>query len=298
VLNIHQLPLGDGKLSTAPMRGYLMSCMTNFPPPFGPHRTLPWIHGTTWDLTEKISAMGRVSWPQAQFKITTTGTDRLLSRLIEGNGLPVETPTGNFPIAPDDPAFQFDPNPNSIQSQQITLKLPLNPTPAPAASCVRMGMVGVALNGVAIYNALDANGRDAVAYEVQDLCSGHPQRQGQYHYHGPSPCLPAETAKEALIGYALDGFGIYSMYDAQGRELTDNDLDECHGRTSEVQWNGGRHVIYHYVLTREYPYTVGCFRGTAIRTPRVPGAGRGPFRFGPGGAPPFFPGPSGGQPAP
>ena len=129
-----------------------------------------------------------------------------------------------------------------------------------------MGMIGVALNGVAIFNALDLGGRDAVAHEVQDLCNGHPQMQGQYHYHGPSVCLPNQAANETLIGYALDGFGLYSSYDAQARELTDADLDECHGRTSEVMWDGARVSMYHYVLTREYPYTVGCFRGTPART--------------------------------
>jgi hypothetical protein len=131
-----------------------------------------------------------------------------------------------------------------------------------------MGMIGVALNGVAIFNALDAGGRDAVAHEVQDACSGHPQMSGEYHYHGPSACLPNESGNEVLIGYALDGFGIYSLYDANGRELTNADLDDCHGRVSEVEWDGKRAVMFHYVLTREYPYTVGCFRGTPESLPR------------------------------
>ncbi len=134
-------------------------------------------------------------------------------------------------------------------------------------------------------------GRDAVAHEVQDLCDGHPQMHGEYHYHGPSPCLPNENADEKLIGYALDGFGIYSSYDAHGNELTDADLDACHGRTSTVTWNGRRVSIYHYVLTREYPYMLGCFKGTPAidRQRRGPRGGRGrPMRgaFGPEGPPP------------
>ena len=44
-----------------------------------------------------------------------------------------------------------------------------------------MGMVGIALNGVVVYNALDDAGRDAAAYEVQDQCGGHPQGSGEYH---------------------------------------------------------------------------------------------------------------------
>jgi hypothetical protein len=77
--------------------------------------------------------------------------------------------------------------------------------------------------------------------------------------------MPGATNKEQLIGYALDGFGIYSLYDAQGRKLTDADLDECHGRASEVERNGKRQKIYHYVLTRGYPYTIGCYRGTPVQ---------------------------------
>ena len=136
-----------------------------------------------------------------------------------------------------------------------------------------MGMIGVALNGVAIFNALDALGRDAVAHEVQDLCSGHPEPRGTYHYHGPSPCLPGETGNEQLIGYALDGFGIYSMVDASGTELTNANLDACHGRTSVVVWDGKPQSIYHYVLTREYPYTIGCFMGTPQRLHQGPPPG-------------------------
>ena len=267
VLDIHHLPLGDGHISTTPERGNVMSCRMG-PGRGGARHVGNWIHGDTWDLTEKLHVEGKVSWPEAQFAITETKDGRIVSRIIKGNGLPVKTLTGNFPVAPDDPAYQIDRNPNSIEPQNIALTLPANPAIAAEPSCVPMGMIGVALNGVAIFNALDDGARDAVAHEVQDLCNGHPQMRGEYHYHGPSPCLPGETAEEQLIGYALDGFGIYSIYDANGTELTDADLDACHGRVSKVMWNGTRVAIYHYVLTREYPYTIGCFRGTPLRLAR------------------------------
>ncbi len=128
-----------------------------------------------------------------------------------------------------------------------------------------MGMVGVISNGVPLFNALDDAGRDAVAHEVQDHCNGHPMKQGEYHYHGPSSCIKGATDNNTLIGYALDGFGIYSMFDADGKELTNRDLDECHGRVSRVMWDGKEVNMYHYVLTREYPYTVGCFKGTPVQ---------------------------------
>ena len=267
VLDAHHLPLGDGRVSATPTRGVVMSCRMTFRQGGALHDG-PWIHGDTWDLAEKPTVRGDVTWPDARFAIATTGTGRVVSRVVRGNGLPVDTPTGQFPIARRDPAFAFDRNPNAIAPHDVALTLPRDPVPASSPSCVPMGPIGIALNGVAIFNALDDGGRDAVAHEVQDLCSGHPQMRGEYHYHGPSPCLPAQTADEALVGYAIDGFGIFSMYDANGREITDADLDECHGRTSEIDWDGQRVSLYHYVLTREYPYTVGCFRGTPVAMPR------------------------------
>ena len=52
----------------------------------------------------------------------------------------------------------------------------------------------------------------------------------------------------------------------RAERLADADLDECHGHTREVTWDGKRVTIYHYHATPEFPYTVGCFRSTAIRT--------------------------------
>ena len=261
-------------MSASPKAGFVFACQQAFfiNAPGGAQMDGPWIHGAVWDLTEKIHVQGVVNWPEAQFQITSAGDDRVVTRVLTGNGLPVDTPTGQFPVAPSDPAFQIDRNPNRIAAQSIALTLPRRPGAAAQASCVPMGLIGVALNGVAIFNALDAGGRDAVAHEVQDLCSGHPEMRGEYHYHGPSPCLPNEDANEMLVGYAADGFGIFSTYDAHGRELTNADLDECHGRTSDIPWDGDRVSMFHYVVTREYPYTVGCFRGTPASLPQ---GGRG-----------------------
>ena len=49
-----------------------------------------------------------------------------------------------------------------------------------------------------------------------------------------------------------------------GKTLHDTDLDACHGTTSTVLWNGHLVTLYHYVLTPEYPYTLGCFKGTPV----------------------------------
>lgn len=258
-LQAHELPLGDGKISTTPKVGYLMSCVQHWRR--APMHGGPWIHGDEWNPAEKPAVEGSVSWPTHRISITVKGNERIIS----ANNLPDHT-TGVFPISPSDPAYQYDRNPNHIRAQDILLKLPLNPKLAAKPSCVPMGMIGFAATGVAIYNAVDDGGVDAAAHEMQDRCHGHPQHIGQYHYHGPSPCMPNEKTS-GLVGYALDGFGIYGMRDrATGRILTEADLDACHGTTSLVLWNGKLAKMYHYVLTQEYPYTVGCFRATPVKS--------------------------------
>ena len=259
-LDVHTLPIGDENVSTSPKKGYIFSCQQNFNEG-GAEHIGNWVHNNTWDLTEKIHVEGDVLWPKAVFNITKKGNERI----INGNGLPLDSPTGIFPVQLSDPASQIGRNPNYIEKQNYSFSLPLNPTFAAQPSCVPMGIVGIGLNGVAIFNGLDAAGRDAVVHEVQDLCNGHPDEAGTYHYHGPSPCLPHANESNALVGYALDGFGIYSMYDKNGKAIRSLQLDSCHGMTSEIMWDGKMVNMYHYVLTNDYPYTIGCFRGTPVK---------------------------------
>jgi hypothetical protein len=125
------------------------------------------------------------------------------------------------------------------------------------------------------HDHLDASGRDAGAHETQDACDGHPQGQGIYHYHTYSPCLSTKASQRpgssTLVGYALDGGGIYLERDDHGNLPADADLDACQGRTSAITWDGKRVVMYHYDVTLEYPYTVGCYHGTPVSTHQAPG---------------------------
>ena len=67
-----------------------------------------------------------------------------------------------------------------------------------------------------------------------------------------------------LLGYALDGYGIYGPW-YNGKVLMSADLDVCHGTTSAVMWHGALTTIYHYVSTYDFPYTLGCYHGTRCR---------------------------------
>ena len=156
--------------------------------------------------------------------------------------------------------------------------VPLNPKQAAKPSCTPMGPIGVLADGAFLYNALDGEGRDAAAHEVLDLCGGHPDPSSSYHHHDIPSCLLTGAPKGAatLVGYAIDGFGIYVVKDAAGNLPANAALDACHGTTSLVRWNGKMTRIYHYVATLEYPYSVGCFRGTPIQTGRGGPPGGGP----------------------
>jgi hypothetical protein len=258
----HQLPVGDGKISNNAKRGYVFSCQQNFNANApGAHAEGPWKTGNTWDPDKKVIVDGSVNWP-SQVTIGVEGD----KRVVRANNLP-KHPTGTFPIARSDDAYQYDRNPNAIAAQNIVLQLPALPVVAAQPSCVPMGMIGFTLSGAAIYNALDAGGRDAPVYEIQDKCNGHPERQGQYHYHDYSDCMSDRRSEAGghsdLVGYALDGFGIYGKHGTAGKELSNADLDACHGHSHAVTWNGQSREIYHYHYTSEYPYALGCFTGTA-----------------------------------
>jgi hypothetical protein len=267
-----RLPVGE--TTSEPTTGGYWSCQRSFNGNAGGAQgDLPWLNGDgTWDSTKKTTVDGDVEWPDAELTVTREGS----KRVITTKDLPVDHTTGEFPIDPSDDAYQSDRNPNSIQEQEFRVEIPANPKLADEPSCAG-GEVGILKSGVLLFGPIDAGGRDAVAYEVQDECNGHPQVSGAYHYHNVSQCvldeLDSGKGRSKLVGWAFDGFGIYGPRDADGHELTSADLDECHGITSTVVFNGKKQRMYHYVATKDYPYVVGCFRGTNAVGPGVTSGG-------------------------
>lgn len=218
-----------------------------------------------WDARAKPVVEGEILWPNARINVVVEGD----ARVVRANNLPTHA-SGTFPIRPGSQAHAYDRNPNPIAEQPVLLHLPRTPKVSETATCVPMGMIGFALSGVAIFNAFDLAGRDAPAYEIQDKCNGHPERGGQYHYHDWSPCLAKdaqgkEYAADEPVGSALDGFPILRPTDSAWAEIKNADLDECHGRMGNVRIDGETQQTYHYRFTREYPYTIGCFRGHVER---------------------------------
>lgn len=257
-----KLPIGNDLVSTdGPSAGHLFACSSGNPGGGGAFADGPWLDTAdgTFDITAKIAVQGAVEWPDASFSQTVDGTERV----IVTNDLPNDATTGVFPVAADDPAYQIDRNPNTITAQSFSISLPAMGTVADSPTCLPMGAIGITTNGVYLFASLDAMNRDAVAYETQDSCDGHPERSGSYHYHSVSACLmESATGPSTVVGFAFDGFPIVVERDTSGALPTNADLDECHGRTSVIELDGQQVETYHYDATLEFPYFIGCYKGT------------------------------------
>jgi hypothetical protein len=139
-----------------------------------------------------------------------------------------------------------------------TYLIPVTPIPADVTGSV--SQVGIALNGTEL--SAPAPVDDILSnYTIAafDDCGGHINTHQGYHYHAATDCVAVGTQDDghsALLGYALDGYGIYAMKDSDGNEA--EGLDECRGITDDVR---GYH--YHAASPGENMF-VGCFHGKIV----------------------------------
>ena len=154
------------------------------------------------------------------------------------------------------------------------------------------GRIGLSIAGVNIYGSFDAGfqsgqvcddgycegGTDVpiceesmaylcdqagstINYEMLlDSCNGHAI---PYHYHADMSCLydnEDASTHSPLIGIALDGYGIYGLYEGDDALPT---LDSCGGHTAEVPEDATFGVdastVYHYHTMDYAPYVPGCY---------------------------------------
>lgn len=174
-------------------------------------------------------------------------------------------------------------SPGSPAAGNYLFTIPANPTVADAVTDVPdLGTAAVALNGVPIYGPTEGTGGDVESLEgALSECGSHNGPTG-FHIHKilasvNTDCLftPEEVAAAPqLVGYALDGFPIYTGIDqyTSSWELTDEtlfasdtwsahsyvegsgDLDQCNGLT-DADGN------YAYYTTETFPYVLGCYTG-------------------------------------
>lgn len=146
-------------------------------------------------------------------------------------------------------------------------RIPLTPAIATTTTSADDGPVGVAINGVPIFNPCKQGGCQAggvgdtkVAGEL-DECNGHAGRADDYHYHAAPVCvMAAQTAHywdTHPIGWALDGFAIFGYFNPDGSVATRDSI--CGGNTIAVD-NAPSGYAYH--VTDTSPYVLSCLRGT------------------------------------
>ncbi|HZS41096.1 MAG TPA: YHYH protein [Polyangia bacterium] len=139
------------------------------------------------------------------------------------------------------PAF---PDPNTITVQSLSIKAPDAPDTAGAA--MGLGPVGIAVNGVAIFDNQAAPGDDIFTEASSfDRCGGHPAPGGEYHYHGEPYAISYDDAN--LIGVLRDGYFVYGRRDAGGSLPTG--LDAHGGHVAATPDSAT--PVYHYHLTQQ-----------------------------------------------
>ncbi|MEO0473470.1 MAG: YHYH protein [Bacteroidota bacterium] len=141
--------------------------------------------------------------------------------------------------------------PSYITNVSQTWLIPVRPVKQNTAAYFAMGpggpgntlpsTRGIALNGVEFSAPAPVNNiLGAYTLAPFDDAGGHINVNQGYHYHaatGISYSVPQSDDHAPLIGYAMDGHGIYALMDANGNEETD--LDDCRGQTDEIRG-------YHY----------------------------------------------------
>lgn len=139
--------------------------------------------------------------------------------------------------------------PEYVADLSETFYIPV--TPKPAAQIVKFGgpgpratgpsVRGIALNGVRFDAPAPVNNiLEAYTVAPFDDAGGHVNPHAGYHYHaatGLTTKIAQDDGHAPMIGYALDGYGIYANTGADGTEYTD--LDAARGHEDSVRG-------YHY----------------------------------------------------
>ncbi len=134
------------------------------------------------------------------------------------------------------------PDPNTIASHGVTLNIPLNPNKT--SQSMALGPVGLAIDGVAIYDNQAAPGNN-IFDELGsfDECQGHPDNSSMYHYHTEPYSISHDD--DNLIGVMRDGYFVYGRLDQNG--TLPSNLDSNGGHTGVTPFSNGVSV-YHYHL--------------------------------------------------
>ena len=131
--------------------------------------------------------------------------------------------------------------PEYFKDQVTTFVIPAKPVYLNSTQDFRRGGIGIAFNGVK-YDPPAPTHAILAAHTIAPLDNhgGHVNPHGGYHYHavtGSTKEILQPDTHAQMIGYAIDGFGIYALLDKAGNKP--KDLDECGGHFDNVRG-------YHY----------------------------------------------------
>jgi len=161
-------------------------------------------------------------------------------------------------------------------SHNLEFSLPRHPKRASSPTATRPGAIGVAVNGVPIFDpgtqgpVLPETGKpvSAAGAGELDVCGGHAGRGDDYHYHRAPNCLIDEMGAEAVetrgrpIGYASDGFPILALGWFDKAHDIETALDRCRGATDGAE-------AYFYNVQHQGEFAVlDCLSGTELRFAR------------------------------
>jgi hypothetical protein len=156
-------------------------------------------------------------------------------------------------------------NPGTIGVQNYAMTIPTNPVEASTKEVTTLGAIGMALNGVPIYNDREGGNVpvDAGVLGSFDRAGAHPGPGNTYHYHCTGDFMGNDDAK--LIGFLRDGFPIYARKDMDGSYPSNLDANGGHiGTTADFST-----AIYHYhasntayLGSRFYILKSGSYNGT------------------------------------
>jgi hypothetical protein len=136
-------------------------------------------------------------------------------------------------------------NPNLIQTHAYEVAFPRSPDTTPGEQ--RGGTMGVALNGVPLFNNSAAPGDDIfLEAKTFDRCGAHPNQTGTYHYHSEPYSITNDD--DAFVGVLRDGYPVYGRRDRDGS--LPSDLDEYGGHTG-ITSDSPTSPVYHYHVHEE-----------------------------------------------
>lgn len=156
-------------------------------------------------------------------------------------------------------------------------KIPLVPTVAGTKTAAVDGPIGIAVNGVPIFNPCKQGGcntgnggGDTKVLGELDACNGHAGRADDYHYHAAPICMMSDQGPAYWdthpLGWALDGYAIFGYRNPDGTTATRDAI--CGGNTL-THPNAPAGYAYH--VTDVSPYVLSCFYG--VPSPDLAGQG-------------------------